>query len=666
MTVFEKIKTFNIQQIIIFISIFCLMFGNTVFAQEEIPEDTIQTISPLDFGLAEAENDYERYEILYKTHLKALKEGMEVSYAGIGTLTIAITENTRPIPLTRHNDFSDAHIIVKNSSKAQYLFEMKETEWQELQTETSVVDSGDFSAINQLASGLYQVVLEDEHPWVNNRSGYNYGATRRDILLVMDGQAVNRPISPYSTDSTLLKAKFHATDDELKTISNLTITRDTSSTFKTYCFNISGINNLEISNVKIKTPDPKNMYADAAINIENCTNISFEDVDFNGTYSRKNQYGYGIQMNNVWKSIFTRLSSQSNWGIFGTNNLSNTTLRDCNINRFDIHCYGRDVYMYNCHFKELYNQISSFYGEFLFDGCRFTNFVPVLIETSYNAYTPFNLIFKKCTFDATHSRNFLVSIGLLDNKINNRPELSQKCWPNVTIRDMIVNVSKTTSKVILFSPKGQIASNISVGYISHIIIDGLKFIYTDTSHIADFVISNALVTSKKSINYDLKNVNLISSAKKMMRQSTKRYNYPGSLAFNLRHSKNDQINISNSRLNFNVNTNGNYNIKYTNCHIGMIRYNNNPNGTKRQYNQCTLYLNNSDDLRYYIDNQATYNNCLFIPCNDKMYISFYGNENDVVIKNCRSQRKTRLFYKGRSDNAELNGVEVKGDKQYYR
>lgn len=660
------VKSFNIQQVILILGILFLTTGNKIFAQLNANIDSIPTISPLDFGLAEAENDSSRYEILYNTHLKAIKKGVNVSYAGIDTLTIAITETSRPIPLTSFNDFSGTNLIVKNSTKTQYLFEMVDTVWQTFPAKAAAVDSGNFVGVKNLSKGLYLVVLEDEHPWVNNRAGHNYGAFRRDILLIKDGLAENRPIASYSTDSTILKAKFHATSEEQKIITNLILTRDTSSTFKTYCFNISGINNLKISNLEIETPNTKNLYADAAINITNCTNISFENVGINGTYSRTSNYGYGIQMDNVWNSNFTRLSARANWGIFGTNNLSNTTLQSCKINRFDIHCYGRDVYIYNCTFHELYNQFSSFYGELLFEGCRFTSFVPVLLETSYNAYTPFNLTFKKCIIDAKPTRNYLVSIGFLDNNINSRPELAKKCWPNVTINDMTVNMSNKISKFIIFYPKGEIASNAVAEYISHVKIDGLRYKYNDTVSLGDLVISNSIVRSRNAINYVLNKVELIPNSKRMLQQGTKKYAYPGSITFNLRHDKNDPISISQSRLNYNVNTNSQYNIKFTNCEIGMIRYNSNTNGSKRTYNYCTLYLNNPDDANYYIDNQATYYKCTFVPCDDKMFIRFTNDNNDVNILNCKSKRKTKLFYHGRNDNAELRGYKVIGNKKYFR
>ena len=656
-------ETTGIQQITIIIFMMILISGNSVFAQQGTRQDTLPTISPLDFGLETAETDSARYEVLYATHAHAVATGANVSYAGIKTLTIEVPSEADPIPLSPNSNFSGLTLTVKNYGKAKYLFSLTDTLWNSIELDPKIVDNGDFSDVEVLCEGVHQVVLEDLRPWVDKRTGYMYGAMRKDILLVRDGRAVNRPISPYSTDSTQLVAKAHFTDEAIKTISELSIIRDTSSTAKTYCFYIDGINNLKISKLNIYTLNTKNMYADAAINIMNCTNIQFEDVLIEGTYSRTSNYGYGIQMNNVLNSSFVRLTAHADWGIFGTNNLSNTTLRNCDINRFDIHCYGRDAYIYNCMFSKLYNQFSSIFGTVLFDGCHFSNFVPVLIETSYNAYTGFDLIFKNCVFDAYALRNYLISIGKVDKQQNSRPELAQKCWPNIQIQNMTVNVKENLSKVILFYPKGQVTG--SVGYISDVMINGLKFNYADTSQISNFVICNVPLSSKKTINYDLKNVVLIPYLDQMKRQAGKKFYYPGSLVINLRKDKSNKVKVSNSRLNFNVNENSQYNMTFNNCDIGMIRYNSNTNGTIREYIRCNLYLNNADDERYYIDNHAHYDNCTFVPCRDKMFISFVGDSNDVVIKNCKTTRKGRLFFMGRKDNGELKEYHVNGRKKYW-
>ena len=130
----------------IFLSILTMSW-NMAFAQTHERTDTIRPLSPFDFGLAEAETDSARYEVLYATHAKAVEMGADVSYQGIGTLVIEVTEHSLPIPLTHHNDFAGLQLIVKNTAKAQYLFSMADTLWQSIELTPSAVDSGNFSAI---------------------------------------------------------------------------------------------------------------------------------------------------------------------------------------------------------------------------------------------------------------------------------------------------------------------------------------------------------------------------------------------------------------------------------------------------------------------------------------------------------------------------------------
>lgn len=586
--------------------------------------------------------------------------GVDVDYRNIDTLVVEIVDQAQPILLTRQNNFSGLKLIVKNNAKKHYLFEMAENTWDTISLNPDHIETGDFSTVQKISHGVHLLQLQDDFPWVGKREGYSYGATRKDIILVVDGVAQNCPISSYSTDSTMLNALYCTTDDELKTVSNITIIRDSSSTEKTFCFRFDGVNNLKINKITIITPNPKNMYADESVVFTNSVNILAEDITINGTYSRKSNYGYGIMMNNVWNSAFVRLKATADWGIFGTNNLSNTTLRNCDINRFDVHCYGRDAYIYNTKFSKLYNQFSSMYGTLLFENCRFTEFIPVLIETSYNAYTGFDVIFKNCTFEASPLRNYLISVGKIDNQVNPRPELSAKCWPNVQIQNMVVKVDKKVSKVVLFFPKGTAADKLELDYINKIDINGLRMVYSDTSNFADFVISNTPVKTKKTLRYSIKKLELIPSVSYMMRQNTRKYHYPGSLILDLGKSKKDMVTISDSRLNYNVNKNCDYNITYNNCQLGMVRNNPKSNGAKRYYNSCTLYLNNADDAKYYIDNHAVYDKCTFIPCNPKMYVWFYGKDNDVTMKNCTAKKVGSLLYKGRLDNSNLRKYTLKG------
>lgn len=644
---------------------FCLRWVVAlIVALTSLFPSAMSQISPFDFGLRDAHTGTQRYWALYNAHVEARARGLEVSYAGIDTLNIVLPPDYQSIPLGPHTDFGGLVLYVTNNERDGALFAMH-APTKAVSVPKAMVDGGDFREIPELSSGDKLLILRDQKPWTE-RIGYGYRVYRQDVLLLHDGVGENTPIAPWNTDSTDLNASVVAVDSMQKVFRGLTMHRVEGSEHKTYCLHVSGQCNLLIEDVHVTTPKSK-MIADAVFGISNSVRVTFRDVTVDGTYSgygRWRDWGYAFSLSNLWDTKFERVTADGNWGVFGTNNLSHTTLEDCDLNRFDIHCYGRDVYIYNCMFTKLYNQFSSVYGTLLFEGCHFSNFIPVLTETSYNAYTPFDLTFRNCTFDAYQLRNYLISIGKVDKERNSRPELAQKCWPNVNIENMTVNVKEPLSKVILFYPKGEASTY--VDHISNVKINGMKFNYKDTVTLTNFVIANTPVTSKKTINYDIKNMTLIPSVERMKRQAEKKFSYPASLVINLRKDKNNRVNVSKSRLNYNVNENSQYNITFTSCEIGMIRYNSNSNGTKRQYVSCKLYLNNNDDLSYYIDNQATYNSCIFIPCDDKMFINFYGSKNNVVFKNCKTTRKGRLFFLGKKDNSELKNHSVKGAAKIWK
>ncbi|MCQ2284782.1 MAG: hypothetical protein MJZ57_07770 [Bacteroidales bacterium] len=632
--------------------------GNRLFGQNS-KSDTVKLLSPFDFGLNEAQTDSARYDVLFRPHTAAVESGAYVDYSGMTELSIEVTADAQPIPLTPKSDFGGLVLNVKNKAKNCFIFRMVMPA-DSIPMDKKMLDGKDFSAIQMLDSGMHLLVIEDQNLWVEKRSGYNYGATRRDLLLIDKGKAQNTTTASYQTDASNPKCTvINASKDE-KLIANLTIKRSEESTYKAKCFQIVGLNNLRISKVSISTPK-NNLQADEAISIANSANVLLEDVTIEGTYSQPDKYGYGILLNNVWNIQFVRLVGHANWGIFGTNNVNKATLTDCDINRFDVHCYGRDVKMVNCHFSKLYNQFSSVFGEVCFEGCRFTNFTPVLIETSYNAYTGFDLVFRNCVFDVTESKNFMVSMGYLTETRNSRPELYEKCWPNVTIKNLTVNVPDAVNSVVLFKPKGTISKKMLVGYINKVKIDGLKFNYSGSGHAASFYVCSEEVLVKNNLTCNFDAVDLLPVPDSKIAQATKKFYYPASIYFNLhRNNGRDLIRITNSRLNYNANANAYYNINFSKCTIGLVRYTSISSTAARAYKNCKIYLNCIDDKRYYIDNHAYYDGCTFIPCSDKMFVDFFGSDNNVTIKNCQTTRKFALLYKGKKNNEELKKFVVKG------
>lgn len=430
-----------------------------------------QDVSPFDFGLSEAKNGIERYEILLKTHQAAVQYGVNVNYQGIKKIEIEIPKNAARIPLTDNNDFNGCEFVIKNQQKTVYLFESLDAS-RPIAVSKSDIDEGVFSKYPELSKGTHILIIEDSNPWVKNRKGYSYGHNRREILLVKNGKASNKVVMPYDNEQSNPVCTYN--DARPFSFKNLTIRRTEDCTAITNIMFVSGKGHVEISNVSLHTPENE-WRNDRAIRIEDCTNVHFENVLIDGTYSQQGHSGYGISLNNIWNFTGNRIVGRGNWGIFGTNNVNVAHIENSAINRFDIHCYGRDVSFKNVEFSERYNQLASVYGDVIFDKCTFTDFDPLVNGGSYNAYVEHNVYFTDCVFNIKKKRHYLIKAGKIDDEINSRKELEKKCWPNIYIKNLTVNMDETiTVFVLVYAMISGDISQIPVYNISTIDIDGLN------------------------------------------------------------------------------------------------------------------------------------------------------------------------------------------------
>ena len=428
----------------LFLYLFCFVALVTSCCVSRSVKPHSKGYSPYNFGLAEAKTGVERYNVLLKTHQAALAAGKDVDYSGIEHIDIEIPNNFKTIPLTRVNDFKGCYINVKNTSKKVCLFTAKQ-EGVPINVTKAMIDAGRFLSIPKLRRGKYLLLIKDENPWVQNRRGHDYGHQRQDILLLKKGWAKNTVVMPYNNMESSPVCKLVKVNKKPLVIKNLTVNRDETSTFITNVFLVDGYDEVSFSGVTVHTPE-SDISGDAALRVLNSTNVTFTDVNIDGTYSQLKKSGYGISLENVWNFKATRLSGKGNWGIFGNNNVNTAAIEDSEINRFDIHCYGKDVSFKNVKFFDLYNQFSSVFGSVNFDGCEFRNFIPVLIETSYNTYTEFDINFNDCVFYTTQQKNYLVNTGSLSGDVNARRELSEKQLPRVTVNNMKV-ISLDTGEV---------------------------------------------------------------------------------------------------------------------------------------------------------------------------------------------------------------------------
>ena len=124
-----------------------------------------------------------------------------MDYSGISELHIEIPDNPITIPLCPHTDFKGLKLYVTNNSKSFYLFRIEQILKPINISKQDFIDQT-YLTRDEFANGKYLLVINDRTPWVTNRKGYDYGATRKDIILIENHKASNSTIATYDTESS--------------------------------------------------------------------------------------------------------------------------------------------------------------------------------------------------------------------------------------------------------------------------------------------------------------------------------------------------------------------------------------------------------------------------------------------------------------------------------
>lgn len=399
----------------------------------------MKPLSPLQFGVVEAKTDVERYRALLRCHKEAAKQQKGVCYNGIDSLTIETpVYGFESIPLTDYTDFAGVVLrVIYHGQKIRVLFSMRQ-EGKSIEIKAKDLDKADLSVYPHLENGYFLLSIKDEKPWIKNRIGHDYSQYRQDMMFVDNGKGQSHTIMPYDNEHSKVSARYCLVSTREKVVKNLRFLRDESNTAILNFLYVSMQHNVLISNISVFTPQNNDLYGDGLFMVSDCVKVKLENIQVDGTYSRSDKYGYAFNLNNVCGLTVNRLKAHGQWGVIGTNNLQQVHLQDCDINRFDIHCYGRDVECKNCLFSGLYNQFSCTYGTIAFIGCTFDKVVPYLNGSSYNAFVPVKLTFLKCTFKLSSAKKDIVQVSGLSEDINLRAELRDKALPNVEMKQCVV------------------------------------------------------------------------------------------------------------------------------------------------------------------------------------------------------------------------------------
>ena len=409
------------------------------------------------------------YKAIRNIHIQAKAAGDSIDYPGGSTLNITVClddfGNAQEIPLSDNVNFRGCTFYVTNNTGKEFnLFSLKQNSdpntvtlnKEQLRRNATVYGSN-----NELDSTPKLIIVEDQAQWTT-RTEYDENNVlvttpfyRKDVLYVVGNIVQNNPITTYNNSQSSPLCKYINVNTNQKSFRSIIFRRTEASNALTNLITIKNQYNVLLDSVITITPEqyPDNgIYHDRCINIEDSAKIILNSVVFNHTYSAIYHWGYGISIYNVWDTSITNLTAcNPAKGVMGNENVNELTVENSNLNRVDVHCYGRDITCINCTFQNtsntfhIYNRVSSFYGSLTYNNCTFNNFLPLRIDSAYNAFTPFDLIFENCTLNVASNHKSLVNTMTMVSTLNPRPELQAKCLPKIIITNMHLNIPSTVT-----------------------------------------------------------------------------------------------------------------------------------------------------------------------------------------------------------------------------
>ena len=81
-----------------------------------------------------------------------------------------------------------------------------------------------------------------------------------------------------------------------------------------------------------------------------------------------------------------------------------------------------------------------------------------------------------CTVPKKQGQRYLIQVGNPFGKNNEREELNDKCWPNLSIRNMKVIAPENVREIYLFGCKTKPKVDARLGYINYVKVNNMRIV----------------------------------------------------------------------------------------------------------------------------------------------------------------------------------------------
>jgi len=349
-------------------------------------------------------------------------------------------------------DFNNVTIYAHSLTLSRYLFTL---EVYDFKTEQNRTIETEYKKISEaVQDGFFQykqgiMFITDNTP-LYNRVTTKVDYERRDVLLVQNNELCNIPIMDYDNDpDTDAVIKFMPITKGFK-FCNLRYDRSGSENMAPLIW-INYVYKPEICNIIIDSTHQWKGYCESGtIRLEYVYAPYLHDLALNNCYGDvvgTDQVNYNINMQGATNVIIERVFANSKWHTFGNQSINGVVCRDCVLDQWDSHVYGRDFLFENCTFH-LDHLGCPEVGFLKCIHCKFIDSNVGYLSDSDVSVFPTKRIFEGCTFESQDKP--LVRVSPMHEHDEVRALVFSERYPSLTLKDCIINVSAKRTTYVLY------------------------------------------------------------------------------------------------------------------------------------------------------------------------------------------------------------------------
>lgn len=343
-----------------------------------------------------------------------------------------------------------------------------------LSSEASTIEDLAADEIFNMARGL--IFAYDPTPLYKRSGDHDYNYFRHDVFLVENNIVLGSPCLPYDAE-TQLELSYIILNYNSTQVRNLNVIRrgdaDLRVLYAVYQYNLI-VDNLCVDTL-VNFDE-----MDGAFSIDNVHTLIFNNITINKGYRDTRGANYIFELYWITNLLCNNIkAAYSTWGCFGTRGINGAHIQNSTINRFDIHCYGKNILATNCIFVNNFNQCQCTTGYITFRNCSFIDHRGLMIYDT-PVGVPCKVTYEDCDIELKSDSGHLLLFRIRESSNINARLFNNFYLPDLNVvncKVSYVEKPSTWNSLYMISRASSSITPPLVDNTVNISVDGLTLVF---------------------------------------------------------------------------------------------------------------------------------------------------------------------------------------------